>query len=97
MLTGDRGMREVADNMGIEVHGSIWVIDKLISSELISTGKATDKFEPATHPNHRGFFHSFFFRLLLRQVCEERSDEQSCWGYKEKALTTISRLSCFVC
>jgi predicted nucleic acid-binding protein len=40
LLTGDKKMREVAEKLGIEVHGSIWVIDELISSYLISTNKA---------------------------------------------------------
>ncbi len=40
MLTGDRKMREVAEKMGLEVHGSIWIIDELIGNNLISTEKA---------------------------------------------------------
>ena len=51
MLTGDSRMREVAENMGIEVHGSIWVIDELINSELISKGKAIELFEQLLETN----------------------------------------------
>jgi predicted nucleic acid-binding protein len=40
MLTGDKKMREVAEKMSLEVHGSIWVIRKLINSNLITTDKA---------------------------------------------------------
>jgi len=40
MITGDKKMREVAEKMGIEVHGSIWVIDELVSKMLISKEKA---------------------------------------------------------
>jgi predicted nucleic acid-binding protein len=40
MLTSDRKMREVAEKMGLEVHGSIWIIDELIGNNLISTEKA---------------------------------------------------------
>ncbi len=29
------------------------------------TGIAADKFEPATHPNYRGFFHSYLFWILI--------------------------------
>ena len=51
MLTGDSRMREIAENMGIEVHGSIWVIDELISSDLISKGKAIELFEQLLETN----------------------------------------------
>ena len=37
LITGDKKMREIAENMGLEVHGSIWVMDELISSDLISS------------------------------------------------------------
>jgi predicted nucleic acid-binding protein len=40
MLTGDKKMREVAEKLGLEVYGSIWVIDELIRSDLISSDKA---------------------------------------------------------
>jgi len=33
-------MRELAENMGLEVHGSIWVIDELTNRDLISEQKA---------------------------------------------------------
>jgi predicted nucleic acid-binding protein len=36
MLTGDKKMRVIAEKMGLEVHGSIWVIDELINKDLIS-------------------------------------------------------------
>lgn len=45
MLTGDRKMKEVAEKMGIEVHGSIWVIEELVSNNLISKEKAITLFE----------------------------------------------------
>jgi predicted nucleic acid-binding protein len=45
MLTGDKKMREVAEKLGLEVYGSIWVIDELIRSDLISSDKAIVLFE----------------------------------------------------
>ena len=33
-------MREIAVKIGIEVHGSIWVIDELFNTGLISSEKA---------------------------------------------------------
>ena len=51
MLTGDKKMREIAENIGIEVHGSIWVIDELINSDLISTEKAIELLEQLLETN----------------------------------------------
>jgi predicted nucleic acid-binding protein len=45
MLTGDQRMREVAEEMNIEVHGSIWIIDELVTKTLISSDKAVELFE----------------------------------------------------
>jgi predicted nucleic acid-binding protein len=45
MLTGDKKMREVAEKLGIEVHGSIWVIDELIRNQLISPAKTVGLLE----------------------------------------------------
>lgn len=36
LLTGDKKLRSEAEDMGIEVHGSIWVIETLIKNELIN-------------------------------------------------------------
>jgi len=35
LLTGDKKLRSEAEDMGIEVHGSIWVIETLIENNLI--------------------------------------------------------------
>jgi len=45
MLTGDKKMKEVAEKLGIEVHGSIWVIDELIYNKLITQAKAIQLLE----------------------------------------------------
>jgi len=34
LLTGDKKLRNEAEDMGIEVHGSIWVIENLIENEF---------------------------------------------------------------
>jgi len=34
LLTGDKKLRNEAEDMGIEVHGSIWVIETLIENEF---------------------------------------------------------------
>ncbi len=45
ILTGDRKMKEVATRFGIEVHGSIWVVDALIIERMISSEDAINLFE----------------------------------------------------
>jgi predicted nucleic acid-binding protein len=40
MLTGDKKMRDIAESIGLEVHGSLWVITELMSRNLISNEKA---------------------------------------------------------
>jgi len=44
ILTGDRKIREIAENLGLEVHGSIWIIDELVSNGLISSDMALELF-----------------------------------------------------
>ena len=53
MLTGDQRMREVAEKMNIEVHGSIWIIDELVSKALISSEKAIIILEQLLMTNSR--------------------------------------------
>ena len=53
MLTGDQRMREVAEKMNIEVHGSIWIIDELVSKALISSEKAIILLEQLLMTNSR--------------------------------------------
>jgi predicted nucleic acid-binding protein len=40
MLTCDKRMRDIAESIGLEVHGSLWVITELMSRNLISNEKA---------------------------------------------------------
>lgn len=51
MLTGDKNMKKIADNFGIEVHGSIWVIEELFNTDLISTEKAIELYEQLLKTN----------------------------------------------
>lgn len=39
LLTGDRKLRSEAENQGVEVHGTIWVIERLVEKNLISLAK----------------------------------------------------------
>ena len=53
MLTGDQKMKEVAEKMNIEVHGSIWIIDELVAKALISSDKAVELLEQLLLTNSR--------------------------------------------
>jgi predicted nucleic acid-binding protein len=53
MLTGDQRMREVAEKLNIEVHGSIWIVDELVTKSLISNEKAIELFEQLLITNSR--------------------------------------------
>ena len=44
-------MKEIAENIGIEVHGSIWVIDELYNYNLISSEKAIELLEQLLKTN----------------------------------------------
>jgi predicted nucleic acid-binding protein len=41
LLTGDKKIRNEAEDLNIEVHGSIWVIQKLITDEVVSKQAGT--------------------------------------------------------
>ena len=45
MLTGDNKMKKIAEVIGIEVHGSIWIIEELLNSRMISEARAIELYE----------------------------------------------------
>ena len=45
MLTGDKKLRKEAEELNIEVHGSIWVVSTLVKMELITKSKANELLE----------------------------------------------------
>jgi predicted nucleic acid-binding protein len=51
MLTGDKKMRDIAESLGIEVHGSLWVINELITKEMITNEKALTLIEELKKTN----------------------------------------------
>jgi hypothetical protein len=40
LVTGDGALREAADEEGIEVHGTIWVVDQLVESDIVASQEA---------------------------------------------------------
>lgn len=45
LLTNDRPLRDMATEAGVEVHGTLWILDKMIDQNLISSGDAADALE----------------------------------------------------
>jgi len=39
LLTGDGSLRDAANEMGVEVHGTIWVLDQMVNNGIISKRK----------------------------------------------------------
>ena len=40
VLSGDGNLRKEAEEMGLAVHGSIWVIQQLVAEKIITTAQA---------------------------------------------------------
>ena len=51
LLTGDKKLRLEAEDQGIEVHGTIWVIESLVENEMISKAKGIQLLESLKHVN----------------------------------------------
>ncbi len=45
LVTGDKSLRGEAEENGLEVHGSIWVVMMLVEAKLLSAVKGIDLFE----------------------------------------------------
>ena len=45
LLTGDKDLRVAAKKEGIEVHGTIWIIEKLLNQKIIQQSQAKGSFD----------------------------------------------------
>ena len=45
LLTGDKSLRNEAEENGLEVHGSIWVVSLLVEEKLLTVIKGIEMFE----------------------------------------------------
>ena len=45
LLTGDKDLRVAAKNEGVEVHGTIWIIEQLLDQKLIQQSQAKGSFD----------------------------------------------------
>lgn len=53
MLTGDRRLRHHAEQLGIEVHGILFLFDELVANSVISPADAANKLEALMALNSR--------------------------------------------
>ncbi len=45
LLTGDKDLRVAAKKEGVEVHGTIWIIEELLNQKMIQKSQATGSFD----------------------------------------------------
>jgi len=54
LLTGDGALRAAAENEEVEVHGTLWVMDQLVDSEIIASREGARALQlMADHPKRR--------------------------------------------
>ena len=45
LLTGDKALREVAKELSVDVHGTIWLVEQMLQSKQITAGVARVSFQ----------------------------------------------------
>ena len=45
LLTGDKDLRAVAKSEGVEVHGTLWIVEELLNQKLIGKAQAKNSFD----------------------------------------------------
>jgi predicted nucleic acid-binding protein len=53
LLTGDKDLRVAAKKEGVEVHGTIWIIEELLSQKIIQHPRAKDSFDAMRNKGSR--------------------------------------------
>lgn len=53
LLTGDGNLRKLASEDGVEVHGTIYIFDKMVEQKILTPVIAADKLELLYSINHR--------------------------------------------
>ena len=53
LLTGDGNLRKLATTDGVEVHGTLYIFDKLVEHGIITPAQAADRLEALYKTNHR--------------------------------------------
>lgn len=53
VLTGDKRLRKAVSSTGLEVHGSLWVLDELVGQQILTTKKACKAIKKLIASNDR--------------------------------------------
>ncbi len=53
LCTGDKKLKKIAENKGIETHGTLWIIEQLVSSKHLSCKEAIEKLNQLKENNPR--------------------------------------------
>lgn len=53
LITGDRRLRNAAQAEGVELRGTIWIVERLLEEKLITLARAKDAFEKMRQANSR--------------------------------------------
>ncbi len=53
VLTGDNLLRKTCESMGLEVHGILWILEKLVSENIIKTSRAAKALQKLLEENPR--------------------------------------------
>ncbi len=51
LVTGDKNLRTLAEEHGIRVHGTLWIMDELVRQEIISKAKAVTSLQVMLQSN----------------------------------------------
>jgi len=53
LLTGDKALRDVANELNVEVHGTLWLVEQMLREGKITTDVARAAFERMRHSGSR--------------------------------------------
>jgi predicted nucleic acid-binding protein len=45
LLTGDRNLRQVAKEVGVEVNGTIWLVGEMLGAKVVTRTQAADAYD----------------------------------------------------
>ncbi len=52
LLAGDRSLRQAAEEEAIEVHGTLWLVERMVTTQVINVEQAATAFD-LMRENHR--------------------------------------------
>lgn len=53
LLTGDRNLREAAEKEGVDLRGTLWLVERLVEEAVITAGQAAEAYERLRAANRR--------------------------------------------